>query len=92
MATRKAAGSTKNTRTSNPKYLGIKISDGGSVTPGMIIIRQRGTKVMAGKNVALGKDHTIFSMTTGTVKFRSARKTNFDGKTTVRRIVDVVTV
>jgi large subunit ribosomal protein L27 len=90
MAHTKAGGTTKNLRDSNPKYLGVKRADGQKVTIGQIIVRQRGTKIMTGKNVGLGKDHTIFAMTAGTVKFRSARKTNFDGRTVVRRVVDVI--
>ncbi|HEY4526347.1 MAG TPA: 50S ribosomal protein L27 [Candidatus Paceibacterota bacterium] len=90
MAHTKAGGSAKNLRDSNPKYLGVKRADGQKVATGDIIVRQRGTAIMAGKNVGIGKDHTLFSMTTGAVKFRSKRKTNFDGRTVVRRIVDVV--
>ena len=90
MAHTKAGGSAKNLRDSNPKYLGVKRADGQKVATGDIIVRQRGTAIMAGKNVGIGKDHTLFSMTTGAVKFRSKRKTNFDGRTVVSRIVDVV--
>ncbi len=90
MAHTKAGGTTKNLRDSNPKYLGVKRADGQKVTVGEIIVRQRGTKIMVGKNVGLGKDHTIFAMAAGTVKFRSARKTNFDGRTVTRRVVDVL--
>ncbi len=90
MAHTKAGGTTKNLRDSNPKYLGVKRADGQKVTVGEIIVRQRGTKIMVGKNVGLGKDHTIFAMSAGTVKFRSARKTNFDGRTVTRRVVDVI--
>ena len=90
MATTKAAGTAKNLNDSNPKYLGVKRADGSSVNPGEIIVRQRGTKIMIGKNVALGKDHTIFSLATGIVKFRTVRKPNFDGSRSVRRLVDVV--
>ncbi len=90
MAHTKAGGTTKNLRDSNPKYLGVKRADGQKVTIGEIIVRQRGTKIMTGKNVGLGKDHTIFAMSAGTVKFRTARKTNFDGRTVSRRVVDVI--
>ena len=90
MAQRKAGGTTKNLRDSNPKYLGVKRGDGQKVAIGEVIVRQRGTKIMAGKNIGVGKDHTLFSLTAGTVKFRSARKGNFDGTTTRRRVVDVI--
>lgn len=90
MAHTKAGGSAKNLRDSNPKYLGVKRSDGQTVTVGEIIVRQRGTAIMVGKNVGLGKDHTIFALKAGKVAFRTKRKTNFDGRTVSRRIVDVV--
>ena len=92
MATTKAAGTAKNLNDSNPKYLGVKRADGSSVAPGEIIVRQRGTRIMAGKNVGLGKDHTIFSLVTGIEKCALKRKGNFDGRSTVRSIVDVVPV
>ena len=59
MATKKAAGSAKNLTDSKPKYLGVKLYAGEQVRKGNIIIRQRGTKFMAGKNVRVGKDHTL---------------------------------
>jgi large subunit ribosomal protein L27 len=89
MATTKAAGTAKNLNDSNPKYLGVKRADGASVSPGEIIVRQRGTKIMAGKNVAIAKDHTLFSLATGIVKFATKRKGNFDGKTSIRSVVSV---
>jgi large subunit ribosomal protein L27 len=90
MATTKAAGTAKNLNDSNPKYLGVKRSDGQKVTIGEVLVRQRGTAILAGKNTGLGKDHTIFSRIAGQVKFRSARKINFDGKMTRRAVVDVL--
>jgi large subunit ribosomal protein L27 len=90
MAHTKAGGTAKNLRDSNPKYLGIKRSDGARVAIGEIIVRQRGTKIMAGKNIGVGKDHTLFAETAGTVRFRSARKVNFDGRSARRHVVDVV--
>jgi large subunit ribosomal protein L27 len=89
MAHTKAGGSTRNGRDSNPKYLGVKLADGQKALGGQIIVRQRGTKIMAGQNVGVGKDHTLFALREGTIKFRSARKGNFDGTTSVRRMVDV---
>lgn len=90
MAHTKAGGTTKNLRDSNPQYLGVKRSDGQAVRIGDIIVRQRGTAIMAGKNIGVGKDHTLFAMAEGKVKFASKRKTNFDGHSVTRRIVSVV--
>ncbi|MFZ2205319.1 MAG: 50S ribosomal protein L27 [Minisyncoccia bacterium] len=90
MAHRKAGGTAKNLRDSNPQYLGTKLADGQKAQPGSIIIRQRGTAIMAGTNVGIGKDHTLFALKTGTVKFGSKRKTSFNGKTVVKKVVNVV--
>ncbi|HWO07240.1 MAG TPA: 50S ribosomal protein L27 [Candidatus Paceibacterota bacterium] len=90
MATTKATGTAKNLRDSNPKYLGVKRADGASVNIGEIIVRQRGSRIMAGKNIGVGKDYTLFSKIAGIVKFGLKRKTNFDGRTVTRSIVDVV--
>ena len=90
MAHTKAGGTAKNLRDSNPKYLGVKRADGQRVAIGEIIVRQRGTKIMAGKNIGIGKDHTLFSRVEGTVKFRTKRKTNFDGRSNTRSVVDVL--
>jgi len=90
MAHRKAGGTAKNLRDSQPKYLGIKLSDGQKAISGSIIVRQRGTAIMAGTNVSVGKDHTLFALKDGIVKFGSKRKTSFNGKTAVRKMVNVV--
>ena len=90
MATTKAAGTAKNLNDSNPKYLGVKRSDGSSVAIGEIIVRQRGTKILPGKNIGLGRDHTLFSLISGIVKFRTVRKTAFDGRRKLSSIVDVL--
>jgi len=71
MAHKKAGGSTRNGRDSNPKYLGVKCYGGESVLAGNIIVRQRGTRFHAGENVGVGRDHTLFALTDGTVKFES---------------------
>lgn len=76
MATKKAGGSTKNGRDSNPKMLGVKIYGGQSVTAGNIIVRQRGTKFHAGSNVGIGKDHTLFALTDGKVQFETKGEHN----------------
>jgi large subunit ribosomal protein L27 len=89
MATKKAGGSTKNGRDSNPKYLGVKLTHGDVASAGSIIVRQRGTDVLAGDNVSMGKDHTLFALKSGTVHFGTTRKVHFDGKTMVKKIVHV---
>lgn len=70
MAHKKAGGSTRNGRDSKPKYLGVKCSGGTPVEPGYIIVRQRGTPFHAGFGVGIGKDHTLFAMTKGFVRFK----------------------
>ncbi|MES2023610.1 MAG: 50S ribosomal protein L27 [Patescibacteria group bacterium] len=90
MAHRKAGGTAKNLRDSNPKYLGTKLSDGQKAQAGSVIIRQRGTAIMAGVNVGIGKDHTLFALKPGTVKFGTKRKTSFNGKTAVKKMVSVI--
>lgn len=90
MASTKAGGSAKNLNTSNPKYLGVKLADGQAARPGMVIVRQRGTKIEAGSNVKVGKDHTLYSMISGKVTFRDRRKTNFDGRVVRKKVVDVL--
>jgi large subunit ribosomal protein L27 len=90
MAHTKAGGSAKNLRDSNPKFLGVKRADGQMVRIGEVLVRQRGTKIMAGKNTGVGKDHTLFALADGKVSFRSKRKTNFDGRSVVRRVLDVL--
>ncbi|QCI23368.1 50S ribosomal protein L27 [Buchnera aphidicola] len=69
MAHKKAGGSTRNGRDSHSKRLGIKRFGGELISPGSIIVRQRGTKFHAGKNVGCGKDHTLFAIIKGKVKF-----------------------
>jgi large subunit ribosomal protein L27 len=69
MAHKKAGGSTRNGRDSQPKYLGLKKSGGELVAAGNIIIRQRGTKYHAGWNVGVGKDYTLYALVPGHVKF-----------------------
>lgn len=69
MAHKKGQGSTRNGRDSNPKFLGVKRSDGQFVLAGNILVRQRGTKIRPGTNVGLGRDHTLFALVDGVVKF-----------------------
>lgn len=90
MASTKAGGSAKNLTDSNPKYLGVKLGDGSAARPGMVIVRQRGTKIEAGKNVRVGRDHTLFSIATGKVAFRTRRKTDFTGRVVSKKVADVI--
>ena len=81
MSKTKGGGSTRNGRDSQAQRLGVKVSDGGRVNAGSIIVRQRGTKFHPGHNVGRGDDDTLFAMAPGTVKF-GARKG--------RKLVDVI--
>jgi large subunit ribosomal protein L27 len=74
MAHKKGAGSTRNGRDSESKRLGVKRFDGQAVLPGTVLIRQRGTKFLPGNNVGMGRDHTLFALIPGAVKFEFARK------------------
>ena len=73
MAHKKGAGSSRNGRESESKRLGVKIYGGQHAVAGNIIVRQRGTKHHPGKNVGIGKDHTLFALTTGTVQFKKGK-------------------
>lgn len=74
MAHKKGVGSTDNGRDSNPKMLGVKIFGGQPIIAGNIIVRQRGTKFHPGRNVGMGKDHTLFALADGTVEFRKGKR------------------
>jgi large subunit ribosomal protein L27 len=74
MANKKAGGSSRNGRDSKPKMLGVKKYGGQEVIAGNIIVRQRGTQFLPGKNVGLGRDYTIFALKNGKVQFRYVRK------------------
>jgi len=89
MAHTKAAGSTKLGRDSQPQYLGVKLFAGQPAQPGSIIIRQRGTKFLPGKNVRRGSDDTLYSVIKGVVKFTTKTKEGFNN---IRRHVKVVNV
>jgi large subunit ribosomal protein L27 len=77
MASKKAAGSTKNGRDSQSKRLGVKRFGGQAVLPGTIILRQRGTKFYPGRNVRLGRDFTIYAIIEGQVKFERMNRLKF---------------
>lgn len=90
MATRKAAGTAKNLRDSQPKYLGLKKGSGEAVKAGNILIRQRGTKFLAGKNVGVGKDHTLFALKDGKLQFSQKRQVKFDNTIKVKKVVNII--
>ncbi len=90
MAHKKSAGTTKNGRDSNPKYLGVKITEGDKAIAGSVIIRQRGTDVLPGRNVGIGKDHTLFALTPGIVKFGTKRKMHFDNTVITKKVVHIL--
>ena len=73
MAHKKGVGSSRNGRDSNPKYLGVKRYGGEAVTAGCIIVRQRGTRIHAGRNVGRGNDDTLFALVDGNVQFGHQR-------------------
>lgn len=73
MAHKKGAGSTRNGRDSAGQRLGVKEYAGAVVNAGTVLVRQRGTKVLPGPNVGVGKDHTLFALIAGTVQYRPAR-------------------
>ena len=82
MAHKKAGGSSRNGRDSQSKRLGVKVFGGQGIEPGQIIVRQRGTQFHAGDNVGMGRDHTLFSLVAGKVKFNVSGALN-------RRVVSV---
>lgn len=90
MAHRKAEGVSKNGRDSNPKYLGVKTNHGQAIAIGQIIVRQRGTSILPGKNVGIGKDHTLFALKDGKVAFSTKRKTSYNSDIDRKKIVHVL--
>jgi len=90
MAHKKAGGSTVYGRDSRSQRLGVKIQDGDYAKVGSIIIRQRGTKYRAGKNVRVGKDDTLFSMVVGMVKFATKKIRKYDNRLVATKFVSVV--
>lgn len=89
MSKTKATGSSRLGRDSESKRLGVKLFEGQSAKPGAIIIRQRGTKFLPGKNVKCGTDYTIYAVAKGLVKFATKRIKRFDGSQRVAKIVNV---
>ncbi|MFA4998555.1 MAG: 50S ribosomal protein L27 [Candidatus Paceibacterota bacterium] len=89
MAKTKATGATRLGRDSEPKYLGVKIYDGQTAKAGQIIVRQRGTKFLPGKNVKKGEDDTLYAYKGGLVHFMTKRKVKFDGNKKVTKVVEI---
>src|SRR5579863_5150703 len=97
MAHKKGMGSSRNGRDSKPKMLGVKRYDGQLVTAGSIIVRQRGTKIRPGDHVGVGRDHTLFALIDGYVKFghdsRERRKVNiyteFAGRPSINELLSL---
>ena len=90
MAHKKSAGSTQNGRDSQPQYLGVKINHGQKAGIGQIIVRQRGTLIMPGRNIGVGKDYTLFALKEGIVQFGSKRKISFNSDIMRKKIVSVI--
>ena len=90
MATTKSAGSTRLGRDSQPQYLGIKLFAGEKAKAGQILVRQRGTKLFAGKNVGMGKDNTLFALKQGVVQFSTKRKRGFDRSQRIVKMVHII--
>ncbi|MFA7142060.1 MAG: 50S ribosomal protein L27 [Candidatus Paceibacterota bacterium] len=89
MSKTKASGTTRLGRDSRPKYLGVKLYDGQQVKASNIIVRQRGTKFLAGKNVRVARDNSLYALKDGVIKFSTKRKVKFDGTQRVAKVVNV---
>ena len=89
MAKTKATGTTKLGRDSGPQYLGVKLFGNQQAKPGSIIVRQRGTKFVPGKNVKRGKDDTLFALKEGKVSFETKKKKGFDKSQKTVKVVNV---
>jgi large subunit ribosomal protein L27 len=90
MAHKKAGGSTSLGRDSQSQRLGVKMTEGQMAFPGRILVRQRGTKIHAGKNVRRGSDDTLYAVAEGKVKFTTRKKAKFDGHLRMTKIVNVM--
>ena len=90
MAHQKSPTTTKNGRDSNPKYLGIKLTPGDRAKVGSVLVRQRGSDVMPGQNVSMGKDHTLFALKDGIVSLTYKRKIHFDNTIMRKKVMNVI--
>lgn len=91
MSHKKAGGSTRLGRDSQAKRLGVKVHDGQEVKTGMVVVRQRGTKIHAGKNMKRGGDDTLFATADGKVKFSHTKRRRFDGQLKKTTFANVAT-
>jgi len=89
MSKTKSSGTTKLGRDSISKRLGVKLFEGQMAKPGSVLVRQRGTRFLPGKNVRRGNDDTLYAIKAGKVRFRTIRKTCFNGKKRIAKVVDV---
>ncbi len=90
MAHKKAGGSTRLGRDSQPQYLGVKVGDGETLNAGQVLVRQHGTKIFPGKNVLKGRNDTLYSAVPGVVKFTERKRIRFDGKRVTSTFVSIV--
>jgi large subunit ribosomal protein L27 len=90
MSHKKAGGSSKNGRDSQAKRLGVKVFGGETINAGGIIVRQRGTKMLAGKNVGVGKDHTLFALKQGKIEFAEKNVLKYDGRKFKNVLINVI--
>jgi len=90
MSKTKSTGATRLGRDSEAKRLGVKLYDGQTARPGMVIVRQRGSKFLVGKNVKRGADDTIYALKLGVVKFATKRVTRFDKSQRIAKVVNVI--
>ena len=90
MAHTKAGGTAKNLTDSKPKFLGIKLYAGEKARIWAIIVRQRGTRILPGKIVGVGTDHTLFALKDGIVSYTQKRKQNFNSRTVIKKIANVI--
>jgi len=90
MSKTKATGGTHLGRDPRPKYMGVKVYAGQPVKIGSIIVRQRGTSILAGKNVKTGSDNTLYAVAEGIVSYRETRKKCFNGTQRLAKVAEVV--
>lgn len=90
MATTKSSGTTRLGRDSNPKYLGVKLYGGQKAKAGAILVRQRGTRFVPGKNVRRGSDDTLYAAKEGIIEFQTKRKIRYDGTRKKVKVINVL--
>lgn len=90
MAHKKSAGTSKNGRDSNPKSLGIKVTPGAIAQAGAVLVRQRGSNILPGRNVSMGRDHTLFATDNGLVALNYKRQIHFDNKVMKKKVMHVL--